>query len=130
MPKMMSKLIWLIGAIALVWLNNKVLDYGSMWSSKEYVNTYNVIAKVLVAFWSGAYLALIGGLRRRKPIQKMLLLGVSLPCLFIVILPYLSWNIPYVNVWLFELMKNSYHVTYFSIASGFTAMLSFFRFQI
>ncbi|WP_028545136.1 hypothetical protein [Paenibacillus taiwanensis] len=129
MPNMMSKLIWLIGAIALVWLNNKVLDYGSMWSRKEDVDTYRVMAKVVVAFWSGSYLALLGGVKRRKPVQKMLLLGVSLPCLLIVILPHLSWNIPYVNVWLLELMQNSYHVTYFSITSGFTAMLSFFRFQ-
>lgn len=129
MPNVLSKLLWLIGAILLIWVNNQVLGYSKVLSQQTGDSIYGIAGTWLVAFWSGAYLVLLGGLRRRKPIHKPLFFLGFLPCLLLSILPYTYHYLPIGEKFFYELIQSSFHMIFFSLASGFTLMLSLCRFQ-
>lgn len=129
MPNVLSKLLWLIGAVMMIWVNNEVLSFSKLLSQQTNESLYGIVGTWLVAFWSGAYLVLLGGLKRRKPLHKPLFFLVFLPCLIVSILPYTHTYLPFGGSFFNQLMLSSFHMIFFSVASGFAFMLSLCKFQ-
>lgn len=119
-------LIWMVGALLLVYYGNRFVSIMEQSSDSVLKVSYGLLGNVVYGLALGAYLSMLGGLPNRRAFQRPLFFFVFLPTLLLVIYPILSiyFNMPYGSLYIQLTMQEGYF--YITALCGLSMMRSLF----
>lgn len=119
-------LIWIIGALILVYYGNQFLIMMERKGSHLFEISYSLIGNILYGFVLGMYLSLLNGLPSKRKFQRPLFIFVFLPSLVLTLYVVASFylKLPYYTLYLELTSQHGFF--YFTMLSGLTFMKSLF----
>lgn len=122
----MYYLLWMIGALLLVYYGNRFVSMMEHSSDNVLKISYALLGNILYGLVLGAYLSMLGGLPNRRKFQRPLFFFVFLPSLVLILYPIFNLyiNMPYGALYAAETAQEGYF--YLTALCGLTFMKSLF----
>jgi hypothetical protein len=124
--KYLYSLVWLIGAILLIYYSNILMQYAHDMTAKTFNLRYGLWIPIIISFVFGVYMAFIHGIPKRLSLNTgtLIIFVISIVGLSCFIIPY-YFKVPYFNIY-FRLFGSYYGSFILGVTSGYSMITSVF----